>query len=247
MSEFADVLRARECKRSPDGAWLCLCGAALSDDDLTHCKACTERATALYEQRQRDQRARMLREKAEGILTRFPGWAWVDDDSLVSKRCHSARMRRAVEGWSPTDGNLVLLGPTGLGKTMLAVRRARQLVREAHAGGHLRSVSGFRWASGLELVRAHAEHPLGKGKAELLSEAFDAGILFLDEIGFEDIRAGGTLMLELFEHRYRLGRVTVVTSGATREELISRYGMATWRRMVEPKGQVVEDWGRNGR
>lgn len=66
-------------------------------------------------------------------------------------------------------------------------------------------------------------------------------LLVIDELGFEPLDEG---LFDVLDERYQRALPVIVTSGLRVTELRDRYGAAALRRLVEPRGVVVEDWPR---
>lgn len=99
---------------------------------------------------------------------------------LVQGGNFAERLTRWIE--SPRRGSLLLLGPTGLGKTTFATRAARQLA--------LRDGVKVRWAAWkptLDAIRATYNSRSGTAE-EILGPLLSAELLVIDEIG-----AAGTI------------------------------------------------------
>lgn len=117
----------------------------------------------------------------------------------------------------PTPSAL-LLGPTGVGKTTAAL--------------WLRAGLAGPWRHARELAACERRHPLGEGEPPALSEACSAPVLYLDDLGTEDVRDVAVLQ-HVLERRYAAGLPTVTTTGLTRDQLTERYGAATVRRLSD--------------
>jgi hypothetical protein len=145
--------------------------------------------------------------------------------------------------WKRDTKALLLLGPTGIGKSKVALAIAHRVLdaalRPSMSADDVRFAAGVRWANGLDVAHAHAQHRLGGGEPEVIATAKRASLLVLDEIGYEDDRAGSIVVRDLIYARYDASRPTIATSGLTMRELVARYGAATVRRLQE-LGSVVD-------
>lgn len=112
----------------------------------------------------------------------------------------------------------LLLGPTGCGKTSAALWLRVSLPGE--------------WAHARDLGACERHHKLGEGTAPAFDRACSSRVLYLDDLGTEDVRDIGVLQ-HVLERRYASGLATCVTSGLTRPDLTNRYGAATMRRLAE--------------
>ncbi|MCA9598015.1 MAG: ATP-binding protein [Myxococcales bacterium] len=194
--------------------------------------------SAARERQRAEDRARWLAERQGRALARIGG-EWVDDEGAFTKACRSLKLRRVAARWNPSLGSLLLSGPTGIGKTATVRRALRRLVREAE---HDRvPVLATRWATASRIALARRQSPLGAGEPEELTRAVEVPLLVIDELGFEPLDEG---LFDVLDERYQRALPVIVTSGLRVTELRDRYGAAALRRLVEPRGVVVEDWPR---
>jgi DNA replication protein DnaC len=141
-----------------------------------------------------------------------------------------ARIRSAVNQWSWGDGNLLLLGDTGCGKTLGAAVLARRLLTTAKTERDCRRARGIVFVEAARLAIAREQHELGHGEAPLVQRCVSASLLILDELGYLD-KGTGTVE-QVVDARNKARRPTVVTSGMTPQELQARYGGATARKLM---------------
>jgi len=167
-------------------------------------------------------------------------WPWCRfGDPTFEERTKAVRHGVDVaREWSTVDRGLVLLGPTGRGKTTLmvaiglkildAVRDDDDATRE-----DVDLAAGIRFAHASDIARARRGWPLGKGDPPELTEAMDATLLLLDEMGREPEM--DPTMFELFDYRYRKGLPTIATSRLSALEIAKpeRYGPDGARRMLK--------------
>lgn len=212
------------------------------------------------ETEQREAAARQLRAAQEGVRRSFkysaeqPGleqpvgglplapYATLDNAEFRSRV--SKKFLSAVERYDLTL-NLMLLGPTGRGKTTILAAKMRKLCDDAiaavkpHDAGPLAVCfkPRFLFLAGYELAVARRNWKLGQ-ESPIVAMAKDIEFLILDELGFEPLTE---LPFEVIDHRYRAQRVTVVTTGLEPAEFRARYGDAAFRRIAEG-GAVIEDW-----
>lgn len=181
----------------------------------------------------------------------IPAWGWARVGSEEFRSRSAPQLQKVAAEWSPSRGSILLLGPTGVGKTSAAVALAHRLADEAERAAlgdavsaesraHVELVGRAHWTTAWEIVRAQREQRLGAGESGLIQDAVHASILFLDELGPEP-NAQGELLFDIIDRRVTRGRPTIVTSGRTREELVQRYGAALLRRlMATGLGAVVD-------
>jgi hypothetical protein len=158
------------------------------------------------------------------------------------ERVKEPRLRALAERYELERGSVLVVGPSGIGKTLTAMAIARRLLATAYrAGNHEAPIVRAVWTSGPELARALRETRLGSA-AEALAEARGAPVLVLDEIGQESAAPGW--LLELLDERYRKRAPTLTTSGLTVEEIEKRYGSGAARRLVQPVGDTLNLFAR---
>lgn len=227
-----------------DGTVRCDCGSAIPAGSWV-CSACRAANEEKDRQRQAAQeRARILARAEQGPRT-APDWQWARVGSEgFEKAVRSKRYRAAAARWKPEAGNLVLLGPTGCGKSTTAIAILWRLKDEALAEAYAqktfqpcRLTESALWCAAYDLTRARKEHPLGQGEAPLVERACGATLLVLDDLGNEPV---DTVVFEVLDARYQAGRPVIVTSGFSPEGLRERYGDALWRRCAE-RGTVLEE------
>jgi DNA replication protein DnaC len=141
-------------------------------------------------------------------------------------------------GWKRVHGNLVLLGPTGIGKTACAHAIVHRIVTMSlHEPERLKRddwqfAERLRWyeASTIALARRHKR--LGRGEADVVEEARNASLLVINEFGFgPSSDAGDGTLFDVIDARYGAGAPTIVTSGCREAEIVERHGAAFMRRL----------------
>lgn len=156
---------------------------------------------------------------------------------------------RAINGWTWGCGNLLLLGPTGSGRsTAAAVLYRRLLSLAVRDGGEAwENARLMAWFHAGDLAEAKREHSLGKGEAPEIGQASRARLLVLDDAGWDRDPFVCSFVLK---ERYERGYPTIITSGKTEDELIAHYGAPVVRRMTEsggsgrPRGGIMERFGK---
>ena len=159
------------------------------------------------------------------------------------------RARAAAEAMRSWSGeSLLVIGPTGAGKTALCVELVAGVVIGASAFGKWPEVV---WCSGESLLLSQRRHPLGKGDSPEYERAVAADLLVIDDPDWIRSRDADELFALVCAARERRGMPMLVTSGATKTELVERYGLAVVRRILEssrdergkPTGRVVDCHG----
>ncbi|WP_437591515.1 hypothetical protein [Sorangium sp. So ce1000] len=207
------------------------CGTVV-DSDGQWCTPCA-----------RADQAKLRAERVKAAYASLPSWPWCrfDDAKFEEIMRRSPEVLSAARAWVPSHGGLVLLGPTGIGKTAAMVAMAFRILDYARdhelADDKASRARGLRLIRATDIIRAKRNHPLGQGDAPLLTAAYEAPILFLDDLGREPV--GDTSIYDVVDARYWAGQTTVVSANMTRLVLRSRYGEAGERRICE-LGRVVE-------
>lgn len=157
--------------------------------------------------------------------------------------------------WLPTDGNILLLGATGLGKTMATLAVGHRLIDTARAANPIprsddpaeqerarRAAEQVAYGVGARFVTADAladegyQHPFGRGAAPLYDAAVKARLLVIDEVG--RCRAD-TIRKLLFDRYLADGAPVVMTGSVPLSEFKAWIGMDGFRR-IEERGHVID-------
>lgn len=172
--------------------------------------------------------------------------ARVSEEELVSTL--PPKLASIATTWTPVDGGLLLIGPTEAGKTRAAVAVVKRIIRIEEtevrsrprlSGGRSYPRTDITWARASDLALARHGHPLGKGEPEALEKARSAGLLVVDDLGWE---RQFDAVADVLASRYDAGKITIATSGQPVAALSEKYGDAVVRRIVQSrgiKGQIV--------
>jgi DNA replication protein DnaC len=153
------------------------------------------------------------------------------------QRMRGAELFKAVDRWEWGNGNLVLMGSTGLGKTSAAGYLVRKLIGAgiAHGGEVYERSLLIRWQDASELVAVRREYALGDTPEPVL-RCQRARLLILD-----DLKVVQQAELEpidrVLSFRYNAGYPTITTTGVSSVELLRVYGDAVCRRLLECQGR----------
>lgn len=200
---------------------VCRCGKPFDGDDRDDCPDCIA--------------AMRLKGALSRVIATIPQrfkWAASGDPAALQARVKLSAERIAKALESPPDGDLMLIGNTGAGKTSLAVAMLCAGVRQNPG---LRSQD--RFAAAYALAGARARHPLGQGEAPEIKAAMKAPLLLLDDLGSEaDDRRN--VLTDIIFARHEGDLPTWVTSGFPPEHLMGRYGSALIRRLIENRKPV---------
>jgi len=125
--------------------------------------------------------------------------------------------------WQPGH-SLLLLGPTGSGKTGLGIGLVREIMRRAVISGQPRFRARFVAVPQL-LRRLREGYNGGQPEAKVLAPYLSCDLLLLDDLGLEKTTEWTAAMLSaLIYERHSAGRAVVVTSNYGLEELEPRFG-----------------------
>jgi DNA replication protein DnaC len=202
---------------------------------IARAKAAVEGAQ-LPERAAEEDRIRRKRE-AISILSRLPTFLRCPTAELI-ERISDNRLAVAAASWGWGAGNLILLGPTRIGKsTAAAAILTRVVTASAAAGGEpWYATATVHWFGAGTLELARKQHPIGRGEAPEVALACIASLLVLDDVGWDRDPAAVSYVLD---QRMQRGLTTIITSGKTRDELSAQYGAAVVRRMLESGGRAA--------
>ena len=175
------------------------------------------------------------RPEATRIRDRLPPFLRQVKRAEAEQRIGDQRLRVAARAWNIGDRGMVLLGPTGIGKSHAAALVFKRLLSNGYQEGGVawEFASGLRWFSAAALAQARREHPLGRGDAPEITRASHARLLVIDDAGWD---REPQAVSDVLAARYEGGRPTIITTGLTSAELAKHYGAAVVRRFVESGG-----------
>lgn len=145
---------------------------------------------------------------------------YVPGEALDAMRANVKALRDYAEHFTPTSDNLILCGPTGLGKTHLSTAVARCVIDKGYdvyyttAIDMLSDFEHARFGGGEERREAGGE----------LSRYADCDLLILDDLGTEVINQFSTSCLYyVLNNRISLGRPTIINTNLMGKELMEKY------------------------
>lgn len=193
-----------------------------------------------------------LRDHLRAVVPRRFWWAQFGAADLGNRVDLEAGKLACVRELALAGQNLLLIGPSGTGKTSLACAILREVVQEAASvaarGGaltreHSRVLSrGHRvlYAPAWRLASASAEHGLGT-QPPIVDDARRASLLVLDELGSELGRASmhRAVVPELLHERHAEMRQTIICTFLSKDECVAAYGAGVARRLAEAEPIIL--------
>lgn len=237
---FLDGLRKQVCQPKPGGGWLCQCFGELPEG-ATICGECQIKADQREAARRKAEWLHSVKSRCHNSFAAIPDWNHTKSAEAFAKVISDKSLRTVAERWIPTNGSLLLLGSSGLGKTSAINRALRRLEAErvdallkepsAEADQALSVLARTVWVTACDLARALG--PYGTDLEALpITRAVEASLLVIDELGPEPPKHSGFLF-DVVDRRYARQLPTVVTSGLTFGDLRARYGDALPRRLYD--------------
>jgi DNA replication protein DnaC len=145
------------------------------------------------------------------VLKTMAGWNW-----SAPKKINRMQVENLLQlGFLQNHSNVVLLGPTGVGKTHLACALGHAACLQRHS---------VLFASAIDIVnRLSAAQSAGHLAAEL--KRFETPrLLVIDELGYLPLdRRGGELLFQVISKRYERGS-TIITTNVTFKEWPRYFG-----------------------
>ncbi|HEX7666050.1 MAG TPA: ATP-binding protein [Polyangiaceae bacterium] len=178
---------------------------------------------------ERDESERRRRDAIRAFESSLPAhyrWARLSDP-LLAKRVRLETLPMTV----PARGNVVFMGPSGAGKTSLAVALLRALFeRELAKSDEHCSPSRYRFVHARQL--AVARLPGTSFDVSDLRSALNAAILLLDDIG-NDCMIPSSPVSDVISERHAEERATWITTELGATQIAERYGAGIGRRIFE--------------
>lgn len=210
----------RPCKRCE--RFVCACGKPFDGQNNHRCRDCW-----LAEKRERS-----IEPARASVPKRFR-WAFDADAEKLRGRvkANSDLITRALA--NPPGTDFVLLGDTAAGKTSLIVAMFDAWLR---ADPERRA--GARFVEAYRLAGARARYPLGQGEPPEVTEAMEAPLLVIDDLG-SDTDDRRDVLKEVILRRHDDELPTWITTGFGAEQLMGRYGSQIFRRIFEQAKRVA--------
>ena len=132
--------------------------------------------------------------------------------------------RRYADSFSPTSRSLLLFGPTGLGKTHLALAVAKTVTEH-----------GFSviYSSTQPLLRRMTDETFGREEGGCEEQLSSCDLLVLDDLGMEYINdASRACLYTVLNNRLLQGRPTVISTNLSILQIKDRYGEQISSRII---------------
>lgn len=143
--------------------------------------------------------------------------------TLAQNALHTARAY--VDSFSRTPGNLLIYGPTGVGKTFLSNCIAKELIEDIYSVVHL---------SASALFERLADHQFHQEEDEALYDTiYDCDLLIIDDLGTE---VSNSFVINSFcqcvDTRLKDKKGTIITTNLELADLQSQYLDRTFSRLI---------------
>ena len=206
-----DVEEPEACGRCGGRGWLTV-EASVGDPDFGRTVACSCR----QDDREEEAYARLLKYSNLGSLARFTFETVTPEGGRLAGSLDSYRMAytAAMDFADGPEGWLVILGPHGSGKTILAAAAANRCIDRGHVVffSHVPDL--------LDHLRATFSPTSDIAYSELFEQVKSTPILVLDGLGSHSTTPWAEEKLgQIINHRYNAALPTVVTSAATLDAL----------------------------
>ncbi len=137
-----------------------------------------------------------------------------------SMRANVDKLRAYAESFTPHADNLILCGPTGLGKTHLSTAVARSVIDKGYDVYYTTAIDLFSEFERARFGAGDARQEADSG----LSRYTDCDLLILDDLGTEVINQFSTSCLYLvLNNRISLGRPTIINTNLIGKDLKEKY------------------------
>lgn len=158
--------------------------------------------------------------------------------------------------WTPADKTVVLLGKTGLGKTMATIAIGHRLIdwslteanpiarssdpeeveRARRHAALVAHATGMRFMTAAALVAEERAHPFGCGEPPLMRQAKQASLLVLDEVG----RCRPEPIIELIFDRYAINRAPILMTGSVTLAEFESWLKPEALRRIKEAGHIID-------
>lgn len=208
------------CKRCGGIGWI-----VAENDGISAAERCTCVAEARAEEL--EERAQIPRNYRDAtIQLSLPA-----DNPIVERSLRGAMLavQSFVNGYPTNDPpGLLLLGPTGVGKTHLAAGALRQLIARGHEGIF------FDYLNLLERIRSSYNETLGTSDRAAYGLALEAEILLLDDLGAHRVTDWvKDTVTAIVTYRCNHRKPLIATSNLRDEDMQQHIGERAYSRLFE--------------
>lgn len=132
-----------------------------------------------------------------------------------------------VENFSESPGNLLIYGPTGVGKTFLSNCIARELIESIHSVVHVSAIEFF------DLLAAHQFRQEDEADDALYDSMIQCDLLIIDDLGTE---IANSFVINSFcqciDNRLKKRQGTIITTNLELANLQAQYLDRTFSRLI---------------
>ena len=157
-------------------------------------------------------------------------------DAAEVMRSNLNTLRKYALTFTTASGNLLLCGPTGLGKTHLSTAVARCVIDKGYDVYYTTAVDMF---SDFERARFGAGEERREAGGELVRYT-DCDLLILDDLGTEVVNQFSTSCLyTVINNRISLGRPTIINTNLLGKEMMEKYAERITSRIMGEFSPIV--------
>ena len=139
------------------------------------------------------------------------------------------KAKRFVESFDSEHGNILIYGPTGVGKTFLSSCIAKALIDTSHSVLYHSATGLF---SALEAARFGSENRDAAKKEE--AHIFECDMLVIDDLGSEFYtQFTASSLFNVINERQLAGRSTVISTNLSFDDIIFNYSERTYSRICK--------------
>lgn len=166
-----------------------------------------------------------------------------DGEDVYRRMCVTfSKVKAYAENFAKTRGNLLLIGPTGTGKTHLSTAIAKRVIEDGYI---------VLYDSAQNIMNAYENDRFksGYGPTERQSKKYtECDLLILDDLGTELVNTFTVSCLyNLINERQNKGRATVISTNLSWQEMTGRYEDRIYSRIIGSGYTVLNFCGHDHR